>query len=288
MSARQVPARVAETFVVACFLTAAAAGLGLAVVYALGGQPQWEGALLGLALLGLGVGLVAWSHRFLSGGPYEEHREDFGSTRSERIEERALEDDLARSGTITRRKLIVGSLGGAVGALLLAFLFPARSLGPSPGNALYRTPWRPGRRAVTEDGRPVHADDVPRDGLVTVFPEGFAGSADGQTVLVRVDPDRLQLPRSRRQWAVDGLLAYSKVCTHAGCPVGLYEPRKATLLCPCHQSSFAVLTGGNPLIGPAARPLPQLPIDIDAQGYVVARSDYREPIGPTFWFRRDR
>jgi ubiquinol-cytochrome c reductase iron-sulfur subunit len=274
--------------VVACFLVSACAGIALAVVYALGGQPQWEGALLGTALLGMGVGLVAWSHRFLSGGPFVEHREDFGSTPAEQAEDRALEEDLARGGTITRRKLILGSLGGAVGALFIAFLFPARSLGPNPGNALYVTPWRPGRRAVTDDGRPVRADDVPRDGLVTVFPEGFAGSADGQTVLVRVDPDRLALPRGRRHWAAGGLVAYSKVCTHAGCPVGLYEPKQATLLCPCHQSSFAVLTGGDPLIGPAARPLPQLPIAVDEEGYVIATSDFREPIGPTFWFRRDR
>ncbi len=257
----------------------------MAVVYALGGQPQWEGALAGVALLGLGVGLVAWAHRFLDRGPFVEERPPLGT---DTVERQALESDIERDGLVTRRRLIIGGLSGSVGALFVALLFPIRSLGPSPGDSLSRTPWRAGLRAVTDDGVPVRAADIALGGLVTVFPEGHPGSSDGQTVLVRVDPRRLRLPASRRSWAPEGLVAYSKVCTHAGCPVGLFEARRATLLCPCHQSTFAVLTGGDPLIGPAARALPQLPIMIDSEGYVVAQSDYREPIGPTFWTRRGR
>jgi ubiquinol-cytochrome c reductase iron-sulfur subunit len=100
---------------------------------------------------------------------------------------------------------------------------------------------------------------------------------------VRVPEDALDLPRGRGGWAPDGLVAYSKVCTHAGCPVGLYEPTDQTLLCPCHQSAFDVLTGAPPVVGPAARPLPQLPIAIDDEGFVVAQSDFHEPVGPSFW-----
>ena len=164
-------------------------------------------------------------------------------------------------------------------------LFPIRSLGPAPGNTLLRTPWRRGRRAITEDGRAVRARDVPLDGLVTVFPAGHPDSADGQVVLMRVRPERLHLPPERADWAPNGLIAYSKVCTHAGCPVGLFEPSTGQLLCPCHQSAFDVLDGAQPVFGPAARALPQLPIAIDDEGYVVAQSDFHEPIGPSFWNR---
>ena len=282
MSDRALTPRLAERFIVACFAISTLAGLGLAVVYAVGGQPQWEGALLGVALLSFGIAMVAWAHRFLARGPFEEPRHAFGADERERA---ALEADLDRDGMVTRRRLIVGGLTGALGALTIAFLFPVRSLGPSPGNSLSRTPWRAGRRAVTDDGRPVRAADVPVDGLVTIFPEGHAGSADGQAVLVRVAPRRLRLPAARRSWAPDGLVAYSKVCPHAGCPVGLFEAQQATLLCPCHQSTFGVLTGGTVLFGPAARSLPQLPITVDRDGYVVARSDFHEPIGPTYWNR---
>ena len=275
-------ALIAERVTVACFLLAALAATGLAVVYALGGQPQLEGALLGGALLAVGAGLVLWAHHFLARGPFEEHREPLPSPPREREE---FEESFGRHGMVTRRRLLLGSFVGAVGALGVAFLFPVRSLGPSPGRTLERTPWRRGSKAITEDGRRVRASEVPLEGLVTVFPEGHPGSADGQVVLIRVHPDRLRLPAARRDWAPEGFVAYSKVCTHAGCPVGLYQAKLGELLCPCHQSSFDALGGGNPVFGPAARALPQLPIAIDGDGFVVAQSDFTEPIGPTYWDR---
>jgi quinol---cytochrome c reductase iron-sulfur subunit len=275
-------ALIAERVTVACFLFAALAAAGLAVVYALGGQPQLEGALLGGAFLTLGTGLVLWAHHFLARGPFEEHREPLPSPPRERAE---FEESLERQGVVTRRRLLLGSFIGAVGALGVAFLFPVRSLGPSPGKTLERTPWRRGSHAITEDGRRVRAADVPLEGLVTVFPEGHPGSADGQVVLIRVHPDRLHLPPGRRDWAPDGLVAYSKVCTHAGCPVGLYQAKLGELLCPCHQSSFDALRGAVPVFGPAARALPQLPLAIDSDGFVVAQSDFTEPIGPAYWNR---
>jgi ubiquinol-cytochrome c reductase iron-sulfur subunit len=257
--------------------------LSLAVVYALGGQPQAEGALLGVGLLGLGTGLVLWAHWLMPRGPFEQERHDLGSSESE-LE--ALEQTLEHPEGVSRRKLLVGGLLGALGALGVALVFPIRSLGPNPGSTLERTPWRRGRRAITEDGTPVRAREVPVDGLVTVFPEGHPNSADGQVVLMRVRPDRLDLPPDRADWAPDGLIAYSKVCTHAGCPVGLFEPKRGQLLCPCHQSAFDVLDGATPVFGPAARALPQLPIAIDDDGFVIAQSDFHEPIGPSFWNRR--
>jgi quinol---cytochrome c reductase iron-sulfur subunit len=276
------PGRRAELVAVIAFLVSATAGISLAIVYALGGQPQAEGALLGAALLGLGTGLVVWAHWFMPHGPFAQPRESLTSTAEER---RDLDASLARHGALTRRSWLIASISASIGALGVAFLFPVRSLGPNPGRSLLRTPWRRGIRATTDDGRAVLAADVPLDGLVTVFPDGHPDSADGQVVLIRVRPERLDLPPGRESWAPEGLVAYSKVCTHAGCPVGLYEADSGQLLCPCHQSAFDALTGGDPVFGPAARALPQLPLAIDDAGYVVARSDFHEPIGPTFWNR---
>jgi ubiquinol-cytochrome c reductase iron-sulfur subunit len=271
-----------ERIAFVCFMIATGCALALAAVYWQGGQPQAEGALLGGALLGFGAGLILWAHALMPAGPFEQSREPLGTRAQDR---EAFEESLEREGTLTRRGFLIGGMTAALGALAVAFLFPIRSLGPNPGNTLERTPWRAGRRAVTDDGRPVHATDVPVDGLVTVFPEGHTDSADGQTVLVRVRPEQLDLPDDRASWAPEGLIAYSKVCTHAGCPVGLFEAQRGELLCPCHQSSFDVLTGGDPVFGPAARALPQLPLAIDDAGYVVATSDYHEPIGPSYWNR---
>jgi ubiquinol-cytochrome c reductase iron-sulfur subunit len=276
------PERRAEHVVFACFALTAAAAIALAVVYATGGQPQAEGALLGTALLSLGAGLAVWAHWLMPRGPFVEQRHSLHSTEDDRA---AFEQDLDRRPGLSRRKLLIGGLTGALGALGVALLFPIRSLGPNPGTTLLRTPWRRGSRAVTEDGRPVLAADVPLDGLVTVFPSGHPNSADGQVVLLRVREARLDLPPGRNDWTPGGLVAYSKVCTHAGCPVGLFEARTGQLLCPCHQSAFDALTGANPVFGPAARALPQLPLAIDDEGYVIAQSDFHEPIGPTFWDR---
>ena len=146
------------------------------------------------------------------------------------------------------------------------------------------TPWRDGLKLVTQDGRPVRVDEVPVGGLVTVFPEGHPDSADGQAVLVRVDPELLNPQRGREDWSPEGFLAYSKICTHAGCPVGLYQAQSYELFCPCHQSSFDVLEQARPTFGPAAAPLPQLPLRIEG-AFLEARGDFSEPVGPTFWRR---
>ena len=276
------PDRRDELIVTACFLGSAAAGVGLAATYALGGQTQVEGLLLGLALLGIAAGLILWSHRLLPTDPVVSER---GELRSAAEVDEAVDKDLHRGG-LSRRKAISRSLGLAVAALGAGLALPVRSLGPSPGRALLETPWGAGRRRlVTSDGRPVRAASVPTDGLVTVFPEGHPGSADGQAVLMRVDPALIRPWRGRESWTPNGLVAYSKVCTHAGCPVGLYQPEDHTLVCPCHQSTFAVLDGAKPLVGPAAVALPQLPLAIDNEGIVVGVGEFSDPVGPGFWHR---
>jgi ubiquinol-cytochrome c reductase iron-sulfur subunit len=274
--------RRAERRVAALFLGSSASAVALALVYWLGGQPQLEGLFLGLALSGVACGFVIWGNRLLPQGPVVGERHELASPEAD-VE--GAEEDFERGGAITRRKLVTRTLGLAVGGLGVAALFPIRSLGPRPGRALVETPWRAGVRMITDDGRLVRAVDVPVEGLVTVFPEGAPGSADGQAVLIRVAPGLLRPKPGREDWSPGGLVAYSKICTHAGCPVGLYQADSHQLLCPCHQSTFDVLDHATPQIGPAAAPLPQLPLAIDADGYVVARGDFSEPVGPSFWRR---
>jgi ubiquinol-cytochrome c reductase iron-sulfur subunit len=274
--------RRAERQITALFLLSSASAIALAIVYLRGGQPQLEGLFLGIALGGVACGLVVWGNRLLPQGPFVDSRHDLPSPTKE-VE--AAEDDLEMGGTLTRRKMMTRSLGLAVGGLGVAALFPIRSLGPSPGRDLLRTPWHDGVRLITDDGRPIRPDEVPREGLVTVFPEGDPGSADGQAVLIRVTPGLLVPKPGREDWTPQDIVAYSKICTHAGCPVGLYEANRHTLLCPCHQSTFDVLHEAKPQIGPAAAPLPQLPLRIDGEGYLVAGGDFSEPVGPLFWHK---
>ena len=272
--------RTAERRAATGFGVCTLAAIGLAIVYWRGGQPQIEGLLLGIAMGGMAYGFAAWGQHLLPQGPFEEKRETLPTTPEEREAfEEALDEDMA----LPRRRLLLRALTAAAAAIGLALIFPIRSLGPGPGTALEHTSWRRGRRLVTDDGTPIRPGDVPAGGLVTVFPEGHAGSADSQTVLMRVEPRLIKPLPGREDWAPQGLIAYSKVCTHAGCPVGLYLAQTHQLLCPCHQSAFDVLDGARPVFGPAAARLPQLPLMIDGDGFLRAQGDFPEPVGPGFW-----
>ncbi len=273
--------RTIERSAATAFLVAAAAAVGLMVVYWRGGQPQLEGLCIGVAFAGLGLGLILWANGLLSAGPHVEQREQLVASAAETA---ALQADLERGGALQRRALLRRTVIVAGGAIAAAALFPLRSLGPKPGKALLRTPWQPDVRVTTLDGQVVRLSDVPLGGLLTVFPEGSPGSADGQAVMVRVEPGMLQLPGGRATWAVEGVVAFSKLCTHAGCPVGLYDATTHQLLCPCHQSAFDVLRGAEPVSGPAAWPLPQLPLAVDADGVLRAQGDFSEPVGPGWWY----
>lgn len=275
-------ARRSDVVTAAVFLVAAAAGIGLLVVYAAGGQAQLEGALLGVVFGCIGVGLVRWSHS-LVGEPAVEDRPPLASPSAPREEFMATLEESTEP--VSRRKLLLGSLAAAGASLVAALLLPIRSLGPSPGRTLFTTPWRAGRRLVTPGGDPLTAADLDVGNIVTVFPEGAVDAEDAATLLIRVEPDLLRLPDDRKDWAPGGLVAYSKICTHVGCPVGLYRESTHELVCPCHQSTFQVLRGAEPVFGPATRPLPQLPLGIDGDGYLIATGDFPEPVGPGFWNR---
>lgn len=271
-----------ELVISAGFVVSAAAAVGLAVLYWVGGQPQLEGVLLAATTGGLAVGMVTWAHRLLPQGPEVEDREPLVSSPAEIVH---LETDIDRGGVFSRR-LIVASLGAALTAIGAALVFPLRSLGPRPSTRdLNSSPWTDGTRLVSSEGKPIAVADVPANGLVTVFPEGAVDSESGQAVLMRVDPTLLRLGAARSGWTPGGLIAYSKICTHAGCPVGLYEATSHQLLCPCHQSTFDVLRGAKPIFGPAAVSLPQLPLAVDELGFIRAAGGFSSPPGPSFWNR---
>lgn len=269
-----------ERIITLALLASIVASAGLLIVYIfLGGNPQAEGVLLAIALGGVGTAIVVWAVGLMRAPVESEPRHPLASTpEAHEATEEALDLD-----SITRRRFLVRLLGGAGAFLAAALVVPAFSLGPQPGRSLFRTAWRSGVRVVGADGKPVRADSLADNSVATVFPQDAVGRADSQTLLIKVRAEDLQLAADRKAWAPNGIIAYSKVCTHAGCPVGLYRAQQHALLCPCHQSTFDVLRGAVPTFGPAARPLPQLPLEIDGEGYLVATGDFPEPVGPAFW-----
>ncbi|MHB8191006.1 MAG: Rieske 2Fe-2S domain-containing protein [Ferrimicrobium sp.] len=277
----------AERVVAIAFVVSVLATVGLGVTYWVGGQPQFEGAFLFFALGGIGVGIVAWGKYLVPQGPYVQERHEMKSA-PEDVE--AMRASLDRGLTqVSRRKVLLRLLGASVGVFGIINLFPfLRSLGPLPGKSLFVTNWKNGSRLVTASGRLVTVNDLEVGGILTVFPEGFEGaptSAIDQVVMVRPANYDLVTRPGRETWGPKGYLAFSKVCTHAGCPVGLYQELTQQLLCPCHQSLFDVLDGARPVFGPAPRSLPQLPLYVDSEGHMRSQAGFDEPIGPGFWER---
>jgi ubiquinol-cytochrome c reductase iron-sulfur subunit len=269
-----------ELAVLVAFGISFVAGVGLLVVYVLGGNTQVEGVLLTLCLGGIGVGIVIWGQRLM---PTKIHIEKRGSVATTPEEIAAFQEALTEEAGFSRRTMLIKALGGAFAGLAAALAIPVFSLGPAPGRALFETAWAAGRRLAVPGGDPADIADLPVGGILTVFPDGDESDPNAATVIIRVDPAELDLDEVQAAWAPGGFVAYSKICTHAGCPVGLYRAAQHTLICPCHQSEFDVRRGAVPINGPAARPLPQLPIRQEPDGSFVALSDYEEPVGPSFW-----
>jgi ubiquinol-cytochrome c reductase iron-sulfur subunit len=272
----------AERRIAALLLASTVAALALAGVYIAGGQPQAEGALLGVALTGIGVALILWARGLSTEGTVVGDRGVLDDVEDEAAIEARFDDAVDEPG----RRSVLKLFWAAGGALGLAAVFPIRSLGPAPGRALLQTAWKPGSRMVDVTGRAVRVDTLQVGGTLTVFPQGAVNAGDSSVVLIRVEADQLKLRPGRETWAPQGYIAYSKICPHVGCPVGLYQADVHELLCPCHQSTFDVLDGARPSFGPATRSLPQLPLAVDAQGFLTAQHDFTEPVGPGFWNRR--
>jgi ubiquinol-cytochrome c reductase iron-sulfur subunit len=278
------PAR-APMSVVILFLLAALSAVAFAVCYGFGlGTPALGGSI-GAAFAFLAMGLARWSALNDQEVPDYVEERAVGPTPKPQFEHFT---EALTTQPVPRAKVLFSMLGLAFGTIGVAALFPLRSLlpsaGASPDKMLSTTPWRAGRRVVDEDHIAVRADDIETGSVMTVFPAGVdRDKSDASTLLIRVDPATLRLPPGREDWVVDGIVAYSKLCTHAGCPVGLYVDTANLLLCPCHHSIFDVLTGARPVEGPAPHPLPQLPLGVDDDGFLVARGDFSGPVGAAWW-----
>jgi ubiquinol-cytochrome c reductase iron-sulfur subunit len=308
-------AKAAERLAAACFVVAFVAGVCFLVAY-IGlevgpnnpGNPVISalrsnmalGSSLGLALLALGTGSMIWVRNLTPNIEIEEERHALQSKAEDRA---AFQKDFAQGAAITqitKRPLLRRTMMLATAPLALAPLWLLRDLGPLPGTVLRSTVWRAGTRAVTLGGlRPLRPADMTTPGsMITVIPEGYQDDQDALAkagvILIKFAPGELHVPTiydGKTQlygmnWTIDNsIVAYSKICTHVGCPVALYEQTTHHILCPCHQSTFDAANGANVIFGPAARALPQLPLAIDADGYIVAASDFTQPVGPSFWER---
>lgn len=262
-------------------------------------QVNLSNTLLGLglflSLFCIGAGAVHWAKTLMPDEERIELRHDLRSSDEDRADAVAILAEGAAEASLGRRPLIRNTLLGALALFPIPGIVLLRDTGPMPGNSLSVTVWKGGDRIVRDeisgDGAPVKAADLQIGSVVHVMPEGLKEGtpeyleerAKAAVILIRLDPADLD-PVSK-EGAYDGIVAYSKICTHMGCPVGLYEQQTHHLLCPCHQSTFDVGQHCKVIFGPAKRPLPQLAITVDDQGYLIAKDGFRQAVGPSFWER---
>lgn len=257
----------------------------------------------GLAVLSLGVGIIHWARTLMSDHEITEDRHPSGSdaaTRQALITK--LNTGIDEAG-VSRRGMLLASLGGGLGILAVPALVMLADMGPWPTAALRaetieRTLWAEGVVLVNDVNRvKLRPEDLEIGQLVNAQPENLFDlhshelqieKAKASIIVVRMDPNTIRIPKSRADWHVGGILCYSKICTHVGCPISLWEQQTHHLLCPCHQSTFDLGNSGVVVFGPAARSLPQLPLKVNAEGYLVAQSDFTVPVGPSFFERDSR
>ncbi len=264
------------------------------------------GMTLGVALFCIGAGAVHWARTLMSDVemPAERHPiEADDEVRADVIEQ--FKTGAAESG-FGRRKMIRNTMIGSMALVPLAGVVLLRDLGPLPEKKLIHTGWveatanQPIRLINMNTDEPMKAEDISvgsltfaKPGPSAQRPEGLQESdedfqqaiAKDALMLIRLQPEDIKDDKSR-QLGFEGVLAYSKICTHVGCPISLYEQQTHHALCPCHQSTFDLSDGARVIFGPAGHPLPQLKITTDADGFLVATEDFAEPVGPSFWERR--
>ena len=252
------------------------------------------GAAIGL--LGVGIGAVNWAKSLMHGHELVEERHPTRGDEETRQTAVEMFSQANKESGFTRRSLVRNTLLGALIATPVPAVVLFRDLAPAkdPVKLMKQTLWAEGvRLAQDPSGIPIKASEVTLGSAFHVVPEGLMElekhrleeKAKAAVLLMRLPEDELNERPERASWSYQGIVAYSKICTHVGCPVALYEQQTHHLLCPCHQSEFDVANECEVIFGPAARPLPQLPITIDAEGYLVAQSDFTEPVGPSFWER---
>ena len=307
----------AEKIIVACFVLAFLAGCGFIAAYiglpvgldrlAPGGNAVDAalrsnlalGTSLAVALLALAVGSLLWVRLLMPDVEIVEERHELQSAPADRAAFAETFKQGAGYSQIVKRPMVRRSLLLGTLPLVAAPLVLLRDMGPLPGTSLRHTVWSPGRRLlVYGTNQPLTAADFSAPGsMITIVPEGYEDDPDALTkaavILIKFRPGELAIPVRTQgstlvgtmNWTVDNIVAYSKICTHIGCPVALYEQTTHHILCPCHQSTFDASTGATVVFGPAARPLPQLPMTVNTDGYLVAKSDFTQPVGPSFWER---
>ncbi|HEY7144682.1 MAG TPA: Rieske 2Fe-2S domain-containing protein [Streptosporangiaceae bacterium] len=248
------------------------------------------GTTMSLAFLLLAIGATIWVRHIMPTVELTEARKPLRSPEQDRQAFKETFDEGAETSGFTKRPLLRRTLIAATIPLGIAPLFLLRDTGPQPGKTLEHTVWRRGLRLITYGtNRPLKPADFSTPGsMITVVPQGYEDDFDAlakaAVIIIKFQPGILQKP-TVLNWTVDGIVAYSKICTHVGCPAALYEQTTHHILCPCHQSTFDAPRGAQVLFGPATRALPQLPITTDAEGYLVAMSDFNEPVGPSYWER---
>ena len=257
---------------------------------------QQLGIGIGMAasLLFIGFGAVHWAKTLMPDQEVIAERHELKSDPKDREEFVKTAKEGAQAAGLGRRPLIKRSLAAAAGLAGLPAVLLLRDLGPLPGNALNETSWKSGTRLVTDPGdRPIKPSDLEVGAVAQVLPELAPGKkrtlediAKDAVLLIRLRPSEFQLDAERLSWTYEGIIAFSKICSHMGCAVALYEQTTKHLLCPCHQSTFDVTRAAKVIFGPSARPLPQLAITVDADGYLIAKQPFTEAVGPSFWERK--
>ncbi len=262
------------------------------------------GLSMGFALFFIGIGAVHWAKTLMSDEEIVEERHPQRSDDRSRAAAVATVLDGGANAQLGRRPLILYSLTGALGLFALPFVLQiAGSLGPvNAPEELKENIWdlknnngKPIRLMRDPEMTPIKLSDVTNGSVFHVMPETLQKNIDenhgvleakakAAVILIRLEPDLIKVQK-QKDWGVDGVVAYSKICTHVGCAVGLYEQTTHHLLCPCHQSTFDLPDDCNVIFGPAKRPLPQLKITVDDAGYLVAPQGFMEPVGPSFWER---
>ncbi len=298
-------AKRAERQVAGLFLLSALASIAFVVAYfALpiadeGASQRWAlsnmllGGTLAVAIFAIGAAAIHWAKKLMPDEELVEERHPIASTPEEQAGAVGVLREGAEGSGFGRRKMIWGSMVAAMGAVLAPALVLFRDLGPLPGRKFAVTMWEEGTHLVRDpEGTRIRASDIVIGGVMHVLPEGIEEQghpldekAKSAVILIRLEPDEYDPAPDRRDWDHEGIVAYSKICTHVGCPVGLYEQNTHHLLCPCHQSTFDVLQHCKVIFGPADRPLPQLAITVDDDGYLIAQQPFVEPVGPSYWER---
>jgi ubiquinol-cytochrome c reductase iron-sulfur subunit len=251
------------------------------------------GVGLAISLFFIGMGAIHWAKTLMPDQEVVMQRHEFRSPDQDRKEFVQTVKDGAQASGLGRRSLIKRTLGAAVGLSAISPLLLFRDLGPLPGDDLKKTSWKAGTYLVTDPGdRRIRASDLEVGAVAQVLPETddpehrkLNDIAKDAVLLIRLRPDEFNLDAERLSWTHEGIIAFSKICSHMGCAVALYEQTTKHLLCPCHQSTFDVTRAAKVIFGPAARPLPQLNVTVDAEGFLVAREPFNEPVGPSFWGR---